>query len=60
MDKQEIKRGVFVAALAVAVCVIVQNFSYVQGLVGIALKALEPLFIGCIMAYIFNIIMNFF
>lgn len=60
MDKQEIKRGVFVAALAVAVCVIVQNFSYVQGLAGIALKALEPLFIGCIMAYIFNIIMNFF
>lgn len=60
MDKQEIRRGVFVAALAVAVCVIVQNFSYVQGLAGIALKALEPLFIGCIMAYIFNIIMNFF
>ncbi|MCM1269689.1 MAG: AI-2E family transporter [Ruminococcus flavefaciens] len=60
MDKQEIKRGVFVAALAVAVCVIVQNFSYVQGLARIALKALEPLFIGCIMAYIFNIIMNFF
>lgn len=60
MDKQEIKRGVFVAALAVAVCVIVQNFSYVQGLAGIALKALSPLFIGCIMAYIFNIIMNFF
>lgn len=60
MDKQEIKRGVFIAALAVAVCVIVQNFSYVQGFVGIALKALEPLFIGGVMAYIFNIIMNFF
>lgn len=60
MDKQEIKRGVFIAALAVAVCVIVQNFSYVQRLFGIGIKALEPLFIGCIMAYIFNIIMNFF
>jgi putative permease len=60
MDRQEIKRGIFVAALAVAVCVIVQNFSYVQEFAGIALNALEPLFIGCIMAYIFNIIMNFF
>lgn len=60
MDRKEIKRYVFIAALAVAVCVVVQNFSLIQGFVQIAVGALTPLFIGCIMAYIFNIIMNFF
>lgn len=60
MDKKEIKRYVFIAVLAVAVCVVVQNFSLIQGFVQIAVGALKPLFIGCIMAYIFNIIMNFF
>lgn len=60
MNKKEIKLYIFIAALAVAVCVIVQNFGVIQGVVKLALKALKPLFIGCIMAYIFNIIMNFF
>ncbi len=60
MDKKEIKRYVFIAFLAVAVCVIVQNFGLIQDFTAIALKALAPLFIGCIMAYIFNIIMCFF
>lgn len=60
MDRKEIKRYVFIAVLAVAVCVVVQNFSLIQGFVQIAVGALTPLFIGCIMAYIFNIIMNFF
>ena len=60
MDKKEIKRYIFIAILAVAVCVVVQNFSLIQGFAEIAVSALKPLFIGCIMAYIFNIIMNFF
>ncbi len=60
MDKKEIKRYVFIAFLAVAVCVIVQNFGLIQSFTLTALKALVPLFIGCIMAYIFNIIMCFF
>ncbi len=60
MDKKEIKRYIFIAVLAVAVCVIVQNFSLIQNFAGIATNALKPLFIGCIMAYIFNIIMIFF
>jgi len=60
MDKKEIKRYVFIAMLAVAVCVIVQNFSVISGICKLALGALKPLFIGCIMAYIFNIIMNSF
>lgn len=60
MDKKEIKRYVFIAMLAVAVCVIVKNFSVISGICRLALGALKPLFIGCIMAYIFNIIMNSF
>lgn len=60
MDKKEIKRYVFIAFLAVAVCVIVQNFRLIQNFTALALSALAPLFIGCIMAYIVNIIMCFF
>ena len=60
MDKKEIKRYVFIAFLAVAVCIIVQNFRLIQDFTALALGALAPLFIGCIMAYIFNIIMCFF
>ena len=59
MEKKEIRRYLFIAALAVAVCVIVQNFVIFQQLVLLALKALRPIIIGCAMAYIFNIIMNF-
>ncbi len=60
MDKKEIKRYIFIAILAVAVCIVVQNFSLIQGFAEIAVGAMTPLFIGFIMAYIFNIIMNFF
>ena len=60
MDKKEIKRSIFIAALAVAVCVTVQNFAVIAQVFMIALNALKPLIIGCIIAYIFNIIMNSF
>lgn len=60
MDKKEVKRYIFIAALAVAVCIVVKNFSLIQGLAKITVNALKPLFIGCIIAYIFNIIMSFF
>lgn len=60
MEKKEIKKYLLIAALAVAVFVVVQNFDIVKDIIKIALAALKPLFIGCVMAYIFNIIMNFF
>lgn len=60
MDKKEIKRLTFIAALAIAVCVIVQRFSIFIHIVGIALGALRPLIMGCIIAYIFNIVMSCF
>ena len=60
MEKREIKRYIFIAFLAVAVCVISQNFSVLTSLLSLVLGALKPLFIGMMIAYIFNIIMNFF
>ena len=59
MEKREIKRYIFIAFLAVAVCVISQNFSVLTSLLSLVLGALKPLFIGLMIAYIFNIIMNF-
>ena len=60
MEKREIKRYVFIAALAIAVCVISQNFAVIANFVSLLLGALKPLVIGLVIAYIFNIIMNFF
>ena len=60
MNKQEIRRYIFIAVLAIMVCVIVQNFYVFTKLVSILLSALKPLMIGLFIAYIFNIIMNFF
>ncbi|MBR6967867.1 MAG: AI-2E family transporter [Ruminococcus sp.] len=60
MEKKEIRRYLFIAFLAVAVCVICQNFSVLTAFVSLVLSALKPMVTGCIIAYIFNIIMKFF
>lgn len=59
MEKQDIKRYIFIAFLAIMVCVTVQNFSVCTQLFALLLSSLKSLFIGFSMAYIFNIIMNF-
>lgn len=60
MKRTEMRKYLYIAGLAVAVCLIVQNFSIVMTLLGLTFQALTPMLIGCIIAYIFNIIMNFF
>ena len=60
MEKREIKRYIFIAFLAIAVCVISQNFAVFVGFLSVVLGALKPLVMGLMIAYIFNIIMNFF
>lgn len=60
MEKSEIKRYIFIAVLAVAVCVICQNFAVLANFVSVVLGALKSLVIGFFIAYIFNIIMNRF
>ncbi|MBR6995741.1 MAG: AI-2E family transporter [Ruminococcus sp.] len=60
MEKREIKRYIFIAFLAIAVCVISQNFAVFVSFLSVVLGALKPLIMGLMIAYIFNIIMNFF
>ena len=60
MDRKEIKRYIFISVLAIAVCVISQNFAVLSNFVSIVLGALKSLVIGFFIAYIFNIIMNRF
>lgn len=60
MEKIDIKKYLYIAGIAVAACLIVQNFSIVITLAGLTITAVTPLLIGCMIAYIFNIIMNFF
>lgn len=57
MEKREVKRYIFIAVLAIAVCVICQNFSVIASFVSIILGALKSLVIGFFIAYIFNIIL---
>lgn len=60
MKKKEMKRYIFIALLALIVCIVVKNFSVVSGLLRTAFKALVPLLTGCIIAYVFNIILNIY
>lgn len=60
MKKKEMKRYSFIALLALIVCIAVKNFSVVAKLLKTAFTALIPLLTGCIIAYIFNIILNFY
>ncbi|MBR2284335.1 MAG: AI-2E family transporter [Ruminococcus sp.] len=60
MEKKELKRYAVIAVLVIAVFYIIQNLSFFTSIIGIGLRALQPLFIGCIIAYIFNIILNWF
>ena len=60
MEKKEIKKYLFIAVLAVAVCVIVRNLSVIAKLIGITMSAVRPMIIGLAAAYIFNIIMTGF
>lgn len=60
MDKSEKKKYIFIAVLAVIVCVIVRNLSVLAKVIGIAMSAVRPMIIGLAVAYIFNIIMTGF
>ena len=59
MEKREIKRYIFIAFLAVAVCVISQNFAVFVSFLSVVLGALKPLIMGLMIAYIFNIPLPF-
>lgn len=60
MEKKELKRYVVIAVLVIAVCYIVQNFSFFARIISVGLNALYPLGLGIVVAYIINIIMSWF
>ncbi|MDE5584573.1 MAG: AI-2E family transporter [Ruminococcus sp.] len=60
MKTGDIKKCCLVAVLALAVCVAVRNFSVISEFVMKAVGAVMPLVTGCVIAYVFNIIMTFF
>ena len=60
MEKKELRRYITIAVLAVLVCLTVQYFGVVAGFLGFALNAVKPMFIGLVIAYIFNILMTTF
>jgi len=60
MDRSEKKKYIFIAVLAVIVCIIVRNLSVLAKVIGIAVSAVRPMLIGLAAAYIFNIIMTGF
>lgn len=60
MDKNELKRYVTVSVLFVMACIAIQNFGVFTGIIALVIEALHPMLLGCIIAYVFNIIMRFF
>lgn len=60
MNRKELKKYISFAILAVAVCWIVQNFRLFENLISVAMGAVFPLIMGTVIAYIFNIVLNFF
>lgn len=60
MDKKDMKKYLFIGAVAVAVMVIVKNLSYIGGFISLVCTSVYPLVLGCAIAFVFNIILSFF
>lgn len=60
MERSEKKKYIFIAVLAVIVCIIVRNLSVLAKVIALAMSAVRPMLIGLAIAYIFNIIMTGF
>ncbi len=60
MKKKDIKRYWLIGVIALTVCIAVKHFSIITGFLKNVVSASVPLLTGCIIAYIFNIIMTFY
>lgn len=58
MEKKELKKYMIIGLIIIAVCYIVQNFSFFEELFSIATIAAYPLMLGAVIAYIFNIVLS--
>ncbi|MDE6666636.1 MAG: AI-2E family transporter [Ruminococcus sp.] len=60
MKKKDIKRYWLIGVIALTVCIAVKHFSIITEFLKNVVSASVPLLTGCIIAYIFNIIMTFY
>lgn len=60
MAKKEIRHYLVLAAIIIAICYIVKNFKFFEGIISIAFSAAFPLLLGVIIAYIFNILLRWY
>lgn len=58
--KQEFKKTLGIAGALIIVFLIVHYWANLEGFISLAVSAGMPLIIGCVMAYVINILMNFY
>ncbi|MCM1133493.1 MAG: AI-2E family transporter [Ruminococcus flavefaciens] len=58
MKKKELKRYLIIGLIIIAVCYVVQNFSFFEGIFSLVVSSAYPLVLGAIIAYIFNIVLS--
>ena len=59
MDRKEMKKYLFIGAVAVGVMLIIKNLSYIGGFISLLCTAVYPLVLGCAIAFVFNILLSF-
>ena len=57
--KKEFKKMLGIAGAFVLVFLVIHYWTNLEGVISLAIGAGMPLIIGCVMAYVINILMNF-
>lgn len=58
--KQEMKKMIGVAGALIIVFIVMRYWEKAEGIIKLAFSAATPLIIGCVMAYVINILMGFY
>lgn len=58
--KQEMKKMLGIAGALIIVFLVIRYWDNLEGLISVAISAAAPLIIGCVMAYVINILMEFY
>ena len=58
--KQDFKRMLGFAGALVLVFLVIRYWEKLEGLLSVAVSAATPLIIGCVLAYVINILMGFY
>ena len=58
--KQELKKMLGIAGALILVFLVIHYWERLEGLISVGISAATPLIIGCVMAYVVNILMSFY